>query len=84
MNIKCPHCGTEYEVEREWYGQYTTCESCGKGFVVGMSINQPMTGATSLRANTPHTGRGKGFVAGARQTRAQMVRAGEGLTPMVV
>ena len=36
-NIKCPHCGTEYEVEREWYGLYTTCESCGKGFVVGTS-----------------------------------------------
>ena len=37
MNIKCPHCGTEYEVEHEWYGQYTDCESCGKGFVVGAS-----------------------------------------------
>ena len=37
MNYNCPHCGTEYEVEREWYGQYTTCESCGKGFVVGTS-----------------------------------------------
>lgn len=58
MNIKCPYCGTGYEVEREWYGQYTTCESCGKGFVVGTTINQPMTGAASLRANTPHTRRG--------------------------
>ena len=37
MNIKCPHCGTEYEVDKEWYGQYTTCDSCGKGFVVGTS-----------------------------------------------
>ena len=35
MNIKCPNCGTEYEVDNEWYGQYTECEFCGVGFVAG-------------------------------------------------
>lgn len=35
MNIKCPHCETEYEVERNDIGRFTTCESCGKGFVIG-------------------------------------------------
>ena len=35
MDIKCPHCGTEYEVEKKDMYRYTTCEACGKGFVVG-------------------------------------------------
>ena len=35
MNIKCPHCGTEYEVEKKDMYRYTKCEVCGKGFVVG-------------------------------------------------
>lgn len=35
MNIKCPHCGTEYEVEKQDMYRYTKCEVCGKGFVVG-------------------------------------------------
>lgn len=35
MNIKCPHCGTEYEVDKDNVGMFVTCESCGKGFVVG-------------------------------------------------
>ena len=35
MNIKCPHCGTEYEVVKDNIGMFVTCESCGKGFVVG-------------------------------------------------
>ena len=34
MNCKCPHCGTEYEVEEGDIGKYTNCLSCGKGFVV--------------------------------------------------
>ena len=58
MDIKCPHCGTEYEIDETEYGRFVKCESCGKGFVVGTTINQPMTGAASLRANTPHTRRG--------------------------
>ena len=51
MNIKCPHCGTEYEVEREWYGQYTTCESCGKGFVIGTSASKQLGEAASAAAD---------------------------------
>ena len=35
MDIKCPHCGTEYEVEKQDMYRYTKCEVCGKGFVIG-------------------------------------------------
>ena len=35
MNIKCPNCGMEYEVEKKDFGRFVTCESCGKGFVIG-------------------------------------------------
>lgn len=35
MNIKCPHCGTDYEVEEKDMYRYTKCEVCGKGFVIG-------------------------------------------------
>lgn len=37
MNIKCPHCRTEYEVEKKDMYRYTKCEVCGKGFVIGQS-----------------------------------------------
>ena len=57
MNIKCPHCGTEYEVAQKDFGSFVTCESCGKGFVVGVklgarggaasSASQPVGGQTS-------------------------------------
>ena len=43
MDIKCPHCGTEYEVEKKYMYRYTKCQSCGKGFVAGA--------ATSLQAD---------------------------------
>lgn len=36
MDIKCPHCGTEYEVEKYDMYRHTKCEVCGKGFVVGV------------------------------------------------
>ena len=35
MNIKCPHCGTEYDAEESEYGKFVKCEVCGKGFVAG-------------------------------------------------
>ena len=35
MNINCPHCGTEYEVDETYLYKFATCEACGKGFVVG-------------------------------------------------
>lgn len=37
MNIKCPHCRTEYDAEESEYGRFVKCEICGKGFVVGTS-----------------------------------------------
>ena len=39
MNIKCPHCGTEYEVEKKDMYRYTKCEVCGNGFVVGATTS---------------------------------------------
>ena len=44
MDIKCPHCGTEYEVEKKDFGKYVTCESCGKGFVVGTTTRGKSNG----------------------------------------
>ncbi|MBR3925046.1 MAG: hypothetical protein IKJ45_18150, partial [Kiritimatiellae bacterium] len=39
MDIKCPHCGTEYEVEKQDMYHYTKCEVCGKGFVLGATAS---------------------------------------------
>ena len=39
MDIKCPHCGTEYEVEQKDMYRYAQCEVCGKGFVIGTTPN---------------------------------------------
>lgn len=35
MDAKCPHCGTEYDVESKEMYRYTKCEVCAKGFVIG-------------------------------------------------
>lgn len=35
MQIKCPYCGTEYQIEDSEFGRFTTCEVCKKGFVAG-------------------------------------------------
>ena len=35
MDIRCPHCGTEYEAENRAYGKFVNCQVCGKGFVAG-------------------------------------------------
>ena len=37
MDIKCPHCGTEYEIDKSEHGRFVDCPTCGKGFVVGTS-----------------------------------------------
>ncbi|MGN0833946.1 MAG: PrsW family glutamic-type intramembrane protease [Kiritimatiellia bacterium] len=37
MDIKCPRCGTEYEIDKSEYGRFVKCEVCGKGFVAGTS-----------------------------------------------
>ena len=35
MDVKCPGCGTEYEVNASEVGQEVKCEVCGRKFVVG-------------------------------------------------
>ncbi len=47
MNIKCPHCGTEYEVEKQDMYRYTKCEVCGKGFVIGQLVAPNVPGEES-------------------------------------
>ena len=46
MNIKCPNCGMEYEIDRKDFGSFVTCESCGNGFVIGAK-SCARAGATS-------------------------------------
>lgn len=50
MDIKCPHCGTEYEIENEDFGRFVKCEICGKGFVAGAFAATE----TSEKKNPPH------------------------------
>ena len=33
-NIKCPNCGTEYEINTGMYGRKAACEICGGSFVI--------------------------------------------------
>ncbi|MGN0833945.1 MAG: hypothetical protein ACI4RD_09910 [Kiritimatiellia bacterium] len=40
MDIKCPHCGTEYEVEKKDMYHYVKCTVCGQGFVAGANANR--------------------------------------------
>ena len=39
MNVKCPHCGTEYEAGKNQMYRYTKCSVCGKGFVAGATTS---------------------------------------------
>lgn len=58
MDIKCPHCGTEYDAEESEYGRFVKCEVCGKGFVAGTSgakKHNEMIGATRSAASTDAT-----------------------------
>ena len=52
MNIKCPHCGTEYEVEQKYMYRYTKCEVCRKGFVIGASKSLQEDGARGSTAES--------------------------------
>ncbi len=52
MNIKCPHCGTEYEVEKQDMYRYTKCEVCGKGFVIGQLVVPTMADEKVQRVQT--------------------------------
>ncbi|MBQ6136159.1 MAG: SHOCT domain-containing protein [Kiritimatiellae bacterium] len=42
MNIKCPHCETEYEIAQTEFGRFVNCEICRKGFVAGVSKGKSM------------------------------------------
>ena len=53
MNIKCPHCGTEYEVEKKDMYRYTKCEVCGKGFVVGATTSMLSSDDARVAAEHP-------------------------------
>lgn len=47
MDIKCPHCGTEYDAEENECGRVVKCEICGKEFVAGESFAKKLGEATA-------------------------------------
>ncbi len=51
MDVKCPHCGTEYEVEQKDLHRYTQCEVCGKGFVAGAAATPAASGRSGAAEN---------------------------------
>ena len=57
MDIKCPNCGTEYEVEQNDMYQHTQCEVCGKDFVIGASAGTAAPAGTN--ASKPEHARGR-------------------------
>jgi len=50
MDVKCPHCGTEYDIEQHEFGKYVECQICRKGFVAGTSGNRRHDVAESARS----------------------------------
>ena len=65
MDIKCPHCGTEYEVDKKDMYHYTTCEVCGKGFVLGATTSLfSSNNSTASMANSLPAGSKKTFAPG--------------------
>lgn len=50
MDIKCPHCGTEYEIDKSEYGRYAQCEVCGKGFVIGATTSRLSSAKKTMSA----------------------------------
>lgn len=48
MKIKCPHCGTEYEVDKKDLFHYTQCRICGEGFVTGANNHMPSQNKSSV------------------------------------
>lgn len=50
MDIKCPHCGTEYEIEKHEFGKFVTCHVCDKNFVAGVK----QQGKSASPRSEPH------------------------------
>lgn len=50
MNINCPHCGTEYEIEKHEFGKFVTCLVCDKNFVAGVK----QQGKSASPRSEPH------------------------------
>lgn len=60
MDIKCPHCGTEYEVGQREFGKYVTCQICNKGFVAGtIKRESEPTRITSISSKPRHIHSGR-------------------------
>lgn len=54
MDIKCPHCGTEYEIGQSECGMFATCQICGKDFVMGASKESQIQQDESADAICPY------------------------------
>lgn len=50
MDVKCPGCGTEYEVESGEIGQEAECEVCGRKFVIGAKENDAIQNSANRTA----------------------------------
>ena len=62
MFTVCPHCGTEFEVEKEWAGEQTQCLSCGMKFIISKKsepVLKPVLKPVSHQKNVQITEHGK-------------------------
>lgn len=46
-DVKCPNCGTEYEIEASEIGREAECEVCGRKFVIGANGNDAIQNSTN-------------------------------------
>lgn len=53
MNIRCPYCGVEYELDRTTYGRKANCGACGKDFIIGQSPVQGDASKETRRSPRP-------------------------------
>ena len=56
--VKCPHCGTEYDVAISEIGKSAQCEACGKDFVVS-TTQSPITTAMQTSPRRKHSVKNK-------------------------
>ena len=59
VNVKCPHCGTEYEIDKGELYRYVKCEVCGKGFVSGATTSLQMNDGDAAQSMATSPGVGK-------------------------